>query len=120
MRGKRESTSPLRKLRVAVSAMYATAVDDGLVRSNPIAGVRIPAVAREPRRGRPKAKALTRADLAVLLAAIPADRRLFFEFLAHTGLRISETIGLRWQHIELGECPRVEVREQVYNGQRRR
>ena len=67
-----------------------------------------------------KAKALTRAELAILLAAIPEDWRLFFEFLIHTGLRISEAIGLRWEHVDLGEQPKVKIREQFYRGKRRR
>jgi integrase len=51
--------------------------------------------------------------------AIPAERRLFFEFLAHTGLRISEATGLRWENLDLGEQPRIRVREQHYKGERR-
>jgi integrase len=120
MRNAGASTSAIRKLRAALSAMFATAVDDGLVRANPVSGVRIPAatVSEEPTDDR--AKALTRAELALLLAAIPGEWRLFFEFLAHTGLRISEAIGLTWEHVDLGEHPRVRVREQVYRGKRRR
>lgn len=45
--------------------------------------------------------------------------RLFFEFLAHSGLRISEAFGLTWAHVELGERPHIEVREQFYGGWRR-
>ena len=67
-----------------------------------------------------KASALTRAELALLLAAVPAEWRLFFEFLAHTGLRISEAIGLTWRHLDLGTSPRVLVREQFYEGERQR
>jgi integrase len=55
-----------------------------------------------------------------VLATVPQGWRLFFELLAHTGLRISEAIGLTWAHLDLGDRPRVEVREQVYRGQRRR
>lgn len=55
-----------------------------------------------------------------MLAALPPDWRLFFEFLAHTGLRISEAIGLTWRHLDLGTRPRVLVREQFYGGERRR
>ena len=69
--------------------MFATAVDDNLLRSNPVQGVRIPAPL-EDEEPEAKAKALTRAELGVLLAALPEDWRLFFEFLTHTGLRISE------------------------------
>jgi integrase len=67
-----------------------------------------------------KAKALTRGELAILLAAIPDEGRLFCTFLAHTGLRISEAVGLRWEHLELGEHPKVRVREQLYKGKRKR
>jgi integrase len=118
MRKDGESTSAIKKLRAALSAMFATAVEDGLTRSNPVAGVRIPS-SRDPEPGEEKAKALTRADLKILLAAIPEDWRLFFEFLAHTGLRISEVIALRWEHLDLGERPKVMVREQVYRGERK-
>jgi integrase len=54
-----------------------------------------------------------------LLAAMPDEWRLFFEFLTHTGVRISEAIGLRWEHVQLRREPRVLIREQVYNGKRR-
>jgi integrase len=110
------STSTVKGLRAALSAMLATAVEDRLLRSNPVQGVRIPAAAT----GVPeeRAKALTRAELALLLASLSAEWRLFFEFLTHTGLRISEAIGLTWRHVDLGTRPRVLVREQFYEGER--
>jgi len=40
--------------------------------------------------------------------------------LIHTGLRISEAIGLRWEHVGLGEYPKVKIREQFYRGKRRK
>ncbi len=113
------STSQIKKLRAALSVMFATAVEDGLRPSNPILGVRIPA-AQEEEPPEEKTKALTQAELGILLAAIPEDWQLFFEFLAHTGLRISEAIGLRWEHLDLGEKPKIRVREQFYKGQRKR
>lgn len=119
---KGRSRSTLRTLRSAVSAMYATALEDGLVAVNPIRGVRLPAaenLASEDKR----AKALTRAELRLVLAALPEDGywRLFFEFLAVTGLRISEAVGLRWEHLDLSpEGGTVAVREQVYRGKRKR
>jgi integrase len=57
--------------------------------------------------------------LALLLAAIPEDWQLFFEFLAHTGMRISEATGLRWEFVELGERSRIKVRDQFYRGERK-
>ena len=114
------STSTLRQLRSTLSAMFSTAVEDGLLRSNPVRGVRIPAPTKIEADD-DQAKALTREELHNFLAALPDDDwRLFFEFLVHTGLRISEAIGLRWEHIDLGERPRVLVREQCYEGKRSR
>lgn len=114
-----KSTSAIKKLRVSLSALFATAVEDGLIPANPARGVRIPSDPEGPS-AEERAKALTRAELGILLAAIPEDWRLFFEFLTHTGLRISEAIGLTWEHLDLGETPKVKVREQVYRGKRRR
>jgi integrase len=38
---------------------------------------------------------------------------LLFEFLACTGLRVSEAIGMRWRDVVYGDCPRVQVRRRV-------
>lgn len=91
-----------------------------LISTNPIRGVRIPAPLVEEVPDEDRAKALTRAELATLLSVIPEDWHLFFEFLVHTGLRISEMIGLTWEHMELEINSHVKVREQFYRSQRRR
>jgi integrase len=114
LRAEGVSISGMRGVRAALSAMFATAVEDGLLPANPIAGVRIPATPSEDA-DEGIAKALSRAELGLFLAALPRSRRLFFEFLTHSGLRISEAIGLTWEHVELGRRPRVLVREQLYN-----
>lgn len=53
--------------------------------------------AQEPGREVP---AMTRAELSAVLGHIPEQWRLLFELLAHTGLRISEAIGLTWADVE--------------------
>lgn len=119
MRREECSTSQIKKLRAALSALFATAVDDGLRRSNPVQGVRIPA-GGEDEPDDERVKALTREELRRLMAEIPEDWQLFFEFLTVTGLRISEAIGLTWEHVDLGSSPNVRVREQCYRGVRRK
>jgi integrase len=116
------TTSEIKKTKAALSALFATAVDDGLINSNPVAGVRIPAALEDEEPDEEETgKAITRAELAILLAQIPDEWRLFFAFLAHTGLRISEAIGLRWEHVELGgDEPQIKVREQLYKGKRKK
>lgn len=48
--------------------------------------------------------------------------RTFFEFLAHTGLRIGEAAGLRWEHVTdlAGQRPYLRVSEQVCRGRRKK
>ncbi len=97
-------------------APFADAVEEGVVRSNPTSGVRA-TIRRTDDLGDTPTKALTRAQLRPLLAEFPDDRRLFFEFLAHTGLRISETIEVRWHtDLDLGHVPRLRVSRQLRSG----
>jgi integrase len=97
-----------------VKAMYATAVEDGALRTNPTVHVRIGTRRSiEPSR---EIRAMTRSELSEVLGRIPAESRLLFELLAHTGLRISEAVGLTWGDLELGADPRMSVRRQDYRG----
>jgi integrase len=116
-----KSTATLRTLRAALSAMYSTAVEDGVTDSNPIRGVRLPGRGSDEDEQK-RAKALSREELRIFLAALPDEGywRLFFEFLAVTGLRIGEAVGLTWENLDLGDQPKVKVREQVYRGKRKR
>jgi integrase len=120
LRKEQKTTSAIKKLRAALSALFATAVEDGLIPTNPVRGVRIPPAPADEAPDEEQAKALTRGELKVLLAAIPNKWHLFFEFLTHSGLRISEAIGLTWENMEFGDKPRIKVREQFYRGKRRK
>lgn len=105
----------IRAILAPVKAMYATAVEDGAVRANPTVSVRIGVGRRaEPSR---EVRAMTRAELSEVLGHIPEPWRLLFELLAHTGLRISEAIGLTWADVELGGNPRLLVRRQDFRGE---
>ena len=79
-------------------ALFADAVEEGVVRSNPTSGVRA-TVRRAEELGETPSKALTRSQLRRLLDEIPDDRRLFFEFLAHTGL-LSPGLAARLRALE--------------------
>lgn len=121
MRNDGKTVSMIRKTRASLSTLFATALEDGLIASNPIRGVRIPTpLEKDEPDEKDRAKALTKAELATLLSAIPEDWHLFFEFMVHTGMRISEVIGLNWEHLELEGKPRVKVREQFYRGERKK
>jgi integrase len=120
LRKQGKSTSVIKKLRVALSALFETAIEDDLIRHNPAKGVRNPAALTEEAEDDERAKALTRHELSALLAKMTPEWRLFFESLTHSGLRISEAIGLTWRHLDLDAEPRIRVREQVYRGKRKK
>ncbi len=122
------------RLHIApVKALFATAVEDGLIRTNPCAGVRITKPADVDDEAEPeKAKAMSEDELRAVLDAILcvpcrgleqpetgcercAYWRLFFELLAHTGLRIGELVALQWEHVDLGRR-RLLVRRRFYKG----
>lgn len=97
-------------------ACLATAVREGLLRSNPAREADLPH--RPVREGaREEVRAMTREDLSLLLACFSECWRLFFWFLAATGLRVSEAIALQWQHLDLdGGQPHVNVRRALVKG----
>jgi integrase len=95
--------------------LFATAVEDGLIRSNPTSRIRIPRSPADRPDDQEPPKALTEAELARLLNEVPQEWRLFVEFLAHTGLRFSEAIGLRWSDLDVNQ-QRLHVRRRLYHG----
>jgi integrase len=96
-----------------VRALFATAVEEGLIRSNPAVGVRLPV--GPVLDDRQRAKALTEEQLAALMRAADPKTALLIRFLADTGLRIGECVALRWRDIDFGRR-RVEVRRRLYKG----
>jgi integrase len=64
-----------------------------------------------------QAKAMSRDELAEMLALVPDQWRLFFWFLAATGVRISEAVALQWRHLDLdAPVPHVRVRRALVKG----
>jgi len=115
--GRRLAVGTVRQHMAAVKAMFATAVGDGVIRSNPATGVRIsrpgaPTVSQDPSETR---RALDSDELRRFLDACDPDWRLFFELLAMTGVRISEAIEIRWKDVDLG-ARRLRVRRQCFKG----
>ena len=107
-------SSSVRRRLAPLRALLATAVEDGLIRSNPAAGVRVPSspadqIERDPR------KALSEDELRRLLLELPPEWQLFIEFLLHTGLRFSEAIAVRWGDLDFQQR-RLHVRRRLYHG----
>jgi len=106
----------VRRRLAPVKAMLATAVEDGLLRANPTAGVRIGSPVTDDHQAEEQVKALTVEQLARLVAEVPEGwRRLLVTTLAQTGLRISEGLGLRWADVD-HKRGRLHVRRRVRDG----
>jgi integrase len=109
------SVSTVRGAYAPVRALFATAVEDGLIRVNPAAGIRLAVSNGNEEEEIEIVKALTEEELRKLIAATAEEHRLLVRFLAHTGLRIGEALALRWEDVDLGKR-RVKVRRRFYKG----
>ncbi len=121
------SDATLKRLFAPLSALMATAVEEGVVRHNAARDVTVPSGRDALRRfdhededddlEPGKARALTVAQLSAFLLVVDPRWRLLFELLAATGLRISEALALRWRDLQLdGERPVVRVRRAYVRG----
>jgi integrase len=109
--GKRLSDSSIGNAVIPVRAALATALREGLIRHNPSHGLVIPHREEIEHEDVEEIKALSRDQLAALLAMTPDRYRLLIELLAGTGLRVSEAVALQRQHLKLdGSRPMVRVR----------
>lgn len=89
----------VRRVLVPLRALLADAAEEGVIRANPMAGVRLPV--GPPRPPEERARSLTERQVADLIAAVeePTDR-LLVRVLAACGLRSGEALALRWRDLD--------------------
>jgi integrase len=86
----------------AISNVCEEAIADGLIRANPTRKV------KSPRPGRSTKVVPNREQVTQMIDEAPTPRaRLLIAVLAHTGLRISEALSLRWADLDGGTTLRV-------------
>jgi integrase len=84
------------KIRDVLSSVLGSAVQYGLLMSNPVENVRMPA----ERRGRKTSKPfLYKAQFDELITRIPEPYPSMVYVAIYTGLRVSEIVGLRWNDV---------------------
>ncbi|MHB8234317.1 MAG: tyrosine-type recombinase/integrase [Solirubrobacteraceae bacterium] len=111
------SDATVRNIMAPLRACLATAVREGLIRSNPARDVDLPHRPTADESEQDEARAMSGDELATLLALVPDRHRPMCRFLAATGLRISELIALQWRHLELdGSTPHVQIRRGLVKG----
>jgi integrase len=115
--GKALSDGTIRNIVKPLRACLATAVREGLIRSNPARDVDLPHRPTAEDSEDEEVHAMSREELATFLDLCPEQWRVFFWLLAATGLRISEAVALQWRHLQLdGSCPHVKVRRALVKG----
>ncbi len=90
------SPATVRRYLAPLRALLATAYEDGAIRTNPAAGVRV--VVTDHRSSR--RRRLTPEQTRALLSEMPASQADLAYFLAATGVRISEVLAARWGDLE--------------------
>lgn len=103
------------RLRIApVKALLATAHEEGLIRANPAAGLRLGrTVASAPVK---ETRALSEEEVIRVLGEVPERQRLLIELLAQTGLRISEALALKKGDVDFGRR-RLRVERRLADGE---
>jgi integrase len=115
--GRPLSDSTIRNILNPVRSCFATAMHEGLVRTNPTHGAYLPNRQNSEADPEGDRRPLSRTQLAVVLELVPAAHQTLFRFLASTGLRISEALALTWGDLQLdGSEARVKVRRACVNG----
>jgi integrase len=110
------SANTVRIALAPLKALLATAVEEGLIRSNPATGLRLTTEAARPDESEGvKVKALTEAELYALLVQVPDEWRLLVTLLAQAGLRVSEGLPLRWGDVDFGRR-RLAIRRSLSRG----
>jgi integrase len=115
--GRRLADATVRRIVAPLRACLRTAVNEGLIRSNPARDVSFPHREKAEAEEDEQARAFSRKQLVTFLKLVSPRHRLMFRFLAATGLRIGELIALQWRHLQLDQGkPEVRIRRQLYRG----
>jgi integrase len=112
------SKGTVRQCRELLKSIFRQAMNEGLVKSNPVSDIRVADVLAKRREGAtpdddaPAWTFLAADEIETLVAAeIPEQYRGVFVIAIYTGLRVGEIQGLRWQDVVLdGPQPRIMVR----------
>ncbi|MGZ6838724.1 MAG: tyrosine-type recombinase/integrase [Blastococcus sp.] len=102
---KTHAPKTVRNIHGVLHNVMSLAVREGLIVTNPCEGTRLPAGER-----RKVMACLTEQQLGQLIAAVPEFWRPLVVFLAGTGARWGEAVGLRVKYVDL-MVPEVKVRE---------
>ena len=115
--GQRLADATVRNALNPVRSCLGTAMQEGLIRSNPAQGAALPYRPDPDADDDEDRRALSREELAMFLRVVNPSHRVMFRLLACTGLRVSEALALQVKHLDLdGSTPHVRVRRAIIHG----
>jgi len=103
------------KIRSSINSMYEDAIEENIVKFNPITKVKKLNETEKPKVNRIKLKPFNKEEISKILNTAKAQDRNMLATFFFTGLRASELIGLRWDSINFTNKT-ITVREQIVNG----
>ena len=105
----------IRNLLLPLRGMFARAIEDDLITSNPFIGW-VPRKVERPKE-KDDIDPFTQDEVSAILAACTGQIRNLFQFAFWTGLRTSELIALRWEDVDLPNAMlsvrRAKVRKHI-------
>jgi integrase len=115
-KGKTLADSTIRNILNPLRAAMATARREGLIVHDPTQDAALPHRPRIDDDEGNEVRALSDEQLDAFLLVVRPHYALLFDFLASTGLRASEAIGLEWRHVMLDDDPHLRIRQRVRRG----
>ena len=101
----------VRRIVAPVRACLATARREGLITANPASEAVLPRRQESEVSEEEDLRAMTREELEMFLRVVHPGWRVYFRFLASTGLRWGEAAAVRWSDLTLdGSSPSVSVK----------
>lgn len=109
------SLGTIRNTRARLRQVAATAIELGLLNTNPVASVRNPRATAEDRKTR---RVLSPSEVRTLLSALDGRNSLdaAVAVLFTSGLRVSEVLGLAWDDLDMDAATATIQRASTYTG----
>ncbi|WP_083568351.1 site-specific integrase [Arcobacter sp. LA11] len=103
------------KIRSCINSMYEDAIEESIIKFNPISKAKKLKETENPKVNRVKLKPFNQKEISKILnTAQHQDKNMLATFF-FTGLRASELIGLKWESIDFKNNT-IAVREQIVQG----
>lgn len=103
------------KIRSCINSMYEDAIEEGIIKFNPILKAKKLKETEKPKVNRIKLKPFNQKEISKILNTSQHQDRNMLATFFFTGLRASELIGLKWESIDF-KNKTITVREQIVQG----